>query len=202
MSESQRTTVRITVRAALRVLAEWRDSRTLIVTNQGSARVWPRLAEHPLDFHYNPSTMGGAVSLGLGIALAQKHLHVVVVTGDGALMMNLGALVTVAAAGAENLTVVVLDNGIYEVTGGQPLAAAAAGVDYPALARGAGLPTAAQFTDEPTWRAAAPEILTAPGPRLVSLRVERADPDDLATTLPPITERLAALQAALQAAGS
>ena len=43
----------------------------IVVTNQGSARIWPKLRSRPLDFHYNPSTMGGAIPLGLGLALAQ-----------------------------------------------------------------------------------------------------------------------------------
>ena len=81
---------RMAVRDALGVLVRCRDDRTLVVTNQGAARVWPLLESHALDFHYNPSTMGGAVPFGLGLALAKPALHVVVVSGDGALSMRIG----------------------------------------------------------------------------------------------------------------
>jgi sulfopyruvate decarboxylase subunit beta len=82
---------------ALRVLIEHCDENWIVVTNQGSARIWPKLVRRPRDLHYNPSTMGGAVSLALGLALAQPKRRVLCVTGDGALLMNLGSLVTVAA---------------------------------------------------------------------------------------------------------
>lgn len=186
------------LRAALQAIVETRDDRTLVVTNQGSARVWPLLANHRLDFHYNPSTMGGVVSLGLGFALSDPGLHVVVISGDGALTMNLGSLISVAAAGAANLTVVIMDNGIYEVTGGQTIAAREAGVDYAGLAKSVGFPSAFRFDDEDEWRRQAADVLGAPGPKLISLRVARALPEDMATALQPISERLSQLALALQ----
>lgn len=189
---------RISVRDALGVLVHNRNDAMLVVTNQGSARVWPLLADHPLDFHYNPSTMGGAVPFGLGLALANRGRHVLVVSGDGALAMNLGSLVTVGAARAANLTIVVLDNGLYEVTGGQKTAAGAAEADYAALARAAGFPTAFAFCEMSQWRADAPSALAAPGPRLISLRVERTPEQDLKTILPPIGTRLSRLTSALR----
>src|SRR5262245_56867701 len=99
---------RMDVVATLQVLIDQRLPDQIIVTNQASARIWPKLAEHPLDLHYNPSTMGGAIPLALGLALARPKQHVLVVSGDGALLMNLGALVTVVGCGAANLTIVVL----------------------------------------------------------------------------------------------
>ena len=51
-------------------------SYQITITNQGSAREWPKLCRHPLDFHYIPSAMGAAISLGLGLALAQPERHV------------------------------------------------------------------------------------------------------------------------------
>src|SRR5205814_3577055 len=109
---------------ALEVLINLRGPDQIVVTNQASARVWPKLSRHPLDFHYNPSTMGGAIPLALGLAMAQPRRHVLVVSGDGALLMNLGSLMTVAGSGVTNLTVVVLENELYEVTGGQKTPAA------------------------------------------------------------------------------
>ena len=185
---------RMSVRSALEVLTHWRDDATLVVTNQGSARVWPLLTEHPLDFHYNPSTMGGAIPFGLGLALAKPQLHVVVISGDGALHMSLGSLISVVAANVQNITIVVLDNGIYEVTGGQKTAASEANVDYVALAKSVGFPSAFGFSETGNWRDEASAALTSTGPRLISLRVERADPEDMATTLLAISMRLRDIQ--------
>ncbi|MFO0899901.1 MAG: thiamine pyrophosphate-dependent enzyme [Pirellulales bacterium] len=156
---------------ALEVIARLREER-LVVTTMGSAREWPKLSQHRFDVQFLPSAMGQATSLALGLALAQPQREVIVINGDGSLLMNLGTLVTIAASGAKNLTVVLLENGIYEVTGGQDIAAAHAGADFTTMARGAGIPTCASFDTLPAWQAAASELLTAPGPRFVSLKVE------------------------------
>ena len=82
-------------------------------------------------------TMGGAIPLALGMALARPERRVTALEGDGSLLMNLGALATVAASGAANLTVLLFCNRHYESSGGQALPAAP--VDFAALARGSGL---------------------------------------------------------------
>jgi sulfopyruvate decarboxylase subunit beta len=187
-------TSRMPVRDALQVLADVRGDEQVVITNQGSARVWPLIAQHPLDFHYNPSTMGGAVPFALGLALARAPQEVLVISGDGALLMSLGSLVSVAGAGAANLTIVVLDNGIYEVTGGQKIPAATSGVDFAGLARCAGFPTAAEFRSLDAWRDQAAAVLAARGPRFVSLRVEPADPADLTTQVPSLPEQIERLR--------
>jgi sulfopyruvate decarboxylase subunit beta len=163
------------VAEALAVLAGLRTDE-IVVTTMGAAREWPKLSHHPLDFHYLPSAMGQAPMLGLGLALARSPREVIVLNGDGSMLMNLGSLVTIAASGAQNLTLVVLENGIYEVTGGQTTAAAAsaAPVDLAAIARGAGIASAAMFDDLDHWRADAAAVLSAPGPRFVVLRVAPA----------------------------
>jgi Thiamine pyrophosphate-requiring enzymes [acetolactate synthase, pyruvate dehydrogenase (cytochrome), glyoxylate carboligase, phosphonopyruvate decarboxylase] len=187
-TSSERT--KMPVVEALQVLIERRQANRLVVTNQGASRLWPKLARHPLDLHYNPSTMGGAVPLALGLALAQPQREVLVVSGDGALLMSLGSLVTVAGSGAVNLTVVVLDNGLYEVTGGQQTPAAKSCVDYVGLARSAGFPSASRFADLVVWREQASAAMTAPGPRLISLEVDRAPPEYLRSATPPLAEQL------------
>src|SRR3954469_590197 len=78
--------------AALQVLIDLRRDDQVVVTNQASARIWPKLSQRALDLHYNPSTMGGAIPLALGLAIAQPDRQVLVVSGDGALLMNLGSL--------------------------------------------------------------------------------------------------------------
>jgi thiamine pyrophosphate-dependent acetolactate synthase large subunit-like protein len=184
-------------RDALQVLAEARASDAIVVTNQGSARIWPLVAQHPLDFHYNPSTMGGAVPFALGLAVASAPREVIVVSGDGALVMSLGSLVSVVAAGAANLTVVVLDNGIYEVSGGQLTPSAQTQFDFAAIARGIGFPTACAFNSADLWRTNAERVLAAPGPRFISLCVEPADAADLATPATPLPDQLERLRQAL-----
>jgi sulfopyruvate decarboxylase subunit beta len=179
--------------AALQVLIDLREDEQIVITNQASARIWPKLANHPLDFHYNPSAMGGAIPLGLGLALAQPHRHVLVVSGDGSLLMSLGSLITVAASGAANLTIVVLENKLYEVTGGQKTPATDAAVDLPVLARAAGFPSVAGFNNLTEWHDRAASVLRLKGPRFVTLQVERTPREYLAGITPPIREQLARL---------
>ena len=116
---------------ALQVVHRLRTDQ-IVVTTMGTAREWPRLSQHPLDLHYIPSSMGQSPTLALGLAIAQPQRNVIVFTGDGSLLMNLGCLVTIVASGAKNLTLIVIDNGVYEVTGGQRTAGAVAGVDFAA----------------------------------------------------------------------
>lgn len=90
--------------------------------------------------------MGGAAMLGLGLALAQPTRRVLVITGDGEMLMGLGALATIAVQQPPNLAVVVLDNEHYSETGGQETATRH-GVDLAAIARGAGIADARLVTD-------------------------------------------------------
>jgi sulfopyruvate decarboxylase subunit beta len=181
---------------ALRVLVEHCGER-IVVTNQGSARIWPKLVRRDLDFHYNPSTMGGGVPLALGLALAQPTREVLAVSGDGSLLMSLGSLVTVVAAGAKNLTVILLDNAMYEVTGGQKTPATRTRVDYCGLARSVGFTSVAQFADLAEWRQQASGILGEPGPRFVWLTVGPAPTEYLKASTPPLGEQLAGLRRGL-----
>lgn len=175
---------------ALRVLSDIRPNDQVVITNQSSARHWPRLSNHPLDFNYNPSTMGGAVPFGLGVALGKPDREVVIVSGDGSLLMSLGCLVTVTASGATNVSVVLLDNGLYEVTGGQKTPAADIDVDFAGLARAAGFPNVAHFWNLDDWRARAAAILAARGPRFLWLQVGPTPRDVYSDKARPITERL------------
>ena len=187
----------IPVVAALQVLADRCCDNQIVVTNQGSARIWPQLRRRPLDWHYNPSTMSGAIPLVLGLALAQPQREVLAISGDGSLLMSLGSLVTVVGSGATNLTVVLLDNGLYEVTGGQETPAARVAVDYAGLARAAGFPSTAEFRDLADWQARATDVLALPGPRFIRLVVGAAPHEYLTSSTPPLAEQLAGLRLAL-----
>src|SRR5438105_10523358 len=100
-------------REALEVLVGHRGDR-VVVTTMGSVALWPQLSDSPLDFHYLPSSMGQGVPVGLGLCLAKPGRGVIVLTGDGGTLMNLGCLVT-AAQFAVPLYVLLVDNGLYEV---------------------------------------------------------------------------------------
>ena len=188
---------RLPVSEALQVLVDLRHASDVVVTNQASARLWPTLSDHGLDLNYNPSTMGGAIPLALGLALAQPQREVTVLTGEGSLLMSLGSLVTVVASGATNLSVVVLDNGMYEVTGGQATPATHAAVDFAVLAQSAGFPVVGHYADLARWQAGAAAARSSPGPRLLWLHVGPTDPMILRTRSPAIKPRIARLRDAL-----
>jgi thiamine pyrophosphate-dependent acetolactate synthase large subunit-like protein len=186
-----------TLREVLEVLAEHRGER-IVITTMASVGVWKQLSDSPLDFFYIPSAMGQAPDLGLGLALAQPERGVVVVNGDGSMLMNLGSLVTLASHTLP-LYLLILDNGIYEVTGGQPTAGAGH-TDFAGLARAAGIGRVYAFDSLPAWKNSAAEALCGPGPVVVSLQVEGRRGEKTPTPPRPITEQITRLRAALAAA--
>jgi len=181
--------------AALEVLLGLR-TRQVVVTTMGATREWSKLSHHALDFHYLPSAMGHAPLLGLGLALAQPDREVIAFNGDGGMLMGLGGLVTIAAARPTNFTLIVLENGIYEVTGGQTTAGSGV-VDFAAMGRAAGLVSVRDFDQLDAWRAAAAECLAMPGPRMIVLHVEPVGGDYQLPTLEPAAGRLQRFCAAL-----
>lgn len=89
--------------------------------------------------------MGGSTSLALGLALAQPDKPVIVITGDGEMMMGIGSLATIAARQPANLTIVVLDNGHFGETGMQR-SHTSLGTDLVAVAKGFGIPDSIAIT--------------------------------------------------------
>jgi thiamine pyrophosphate-dependent acetolactate synthase large subunit-like protein len=159
----------MTHREALEVLAANRGDQ-VVITTMGSIAVWPTLSDTPLDFAYIPSSMGQGISLGLGLALAlAQRRRVVAVSGDGSLLMNLGSLVTVANLPAA-LTILLIDNGLYEVTGGQDVAGAGR-TDFAGLATAAGIKRVYTFQNRADWQSRASESLSGDGPVFVWLKV-------------------------------
>ncbi|HMH18866.1 MAG TPA: thiamine pyrophosphate-dependent enzyme [Burkholderiales bacterium] len=114
-----------------------RRGELLVVAGLGSA-AWDCTAagDHPLTFPLW-GAMGSACMMGLGLALAQPGRRVLVVTGDGEMLMGLGSLATIGSHGPRNLAVVVLDNERYGETGMQKTHTAH-GVDLAAVARACG----------------------------------------------------------------
>jgi thiamine pyrophosphate-dependent acetolactate synthase large subunit-like protein len=187
---------------ALQVLHAARGD-AVVVTSMGTAREWAvHFESHPLDFIHVPSAMGHTPGWGLGLALAQPRRRVIVCCGDGSLQMNLGCLVTIAAARPRNLTLLVFDNGAYEVTGGQPTPAAtvgAGGVDFTALARAAGFENLHTVPALDAWRAGANAILYGAGPVFAVLPITADPAAGPVGPLPPPTQRAATFAAALRA---
>jgi thiamine pyrophosphate-dependent acetolactate synthase large subunit-like protein len=182
---------------ALEVVQRLRTDQ-IVVTTMGTAREWPRISQHPLDLHYIPSSMGQSPTLALGLALAQPRRNVIAFSGDGSLLMNLGCLVTIVAAGAKNLTLIVMDNGVYEVTGGQRTAGSAAGVDFAHLAKAAGFPSVNRFDELGDWQTDAASVLELAGPRCIVLVTEPVQGDYFLNVPGPIGPRLDMFRAALQ----
>ncbi|MCI0642650.1 MAG: thiamine pyrophosphate-dependent enzyme [Gemmataceae bacterium] len=184
-------------RQALEVLARHRGDR-IVITTMSSIGIWPEFSNSPLDFAYIPSAMGHAPSLGLGLALAQPKRGVLVVNGDGCMLMNLGVLVTLAHHPA-NVYLLVFDNGIYEVTGGQPHAGAKH-ADFAQLARGAGIQRVYSFSTLEEWQAGAANALSGPGPVVVWLKVEARMGQKTPKAPLPMAEQISRLQTALDPA--
>jgi thiamine pyrophosphate-dependent acetolactate synthase large subunit-like protein len=167
----------------------------VVVTTMGSAGIWPHLSDGPLDFAYLPSAMGHGPDLGLGLALARPERGVVVVNGDGGTLMNLGFLVTVANHPAE-LYLVIIDNGLYEVTGGQRTAGTGH-TDFAGMARAAGIGRVYAFDTVEAWRAGAAEALAGPGPVVIWLKVEGRLGQKTPLPPRPMAEQIARLRQAL-----
>jgi thiamine pyrophosphate-dependent acetolactate synthase large subunit-like protein len=184
----------MTHRQALEVLAAHRGRR-VVITTHGSVDLWVGLSDTALDFAYVPTTMGQAPALGLGVALARPETGVIVVNGDGAMLMSLGGLVTLAGCPA-NLVLVIIDNGVYEVTGGQRVAGAGR-TDFAGLARAAGIPRAYAFASAAAWRAGAAAAVAEPGPAVICLEVVDRPGTCAPTLAPPLDAQIARLRQAL-----
>jgi thiamine pyrophosphate-dependent acetolactate synthase large subunit-like protein len=126
----------------------------------------------PQNF-YMIGSMGLAVPIALGTAIAQPKRHVVALEGDGSLLMQLGCLATVAMQAPKNLTIVVWDNGMYQITGAQPTATAAS-ADLVAVARGAGIANSAWAADEDEFERLFAAALEDSGPSLIVARIDDA----------------------------
>jgi thiamine pyrophosphate-dependent acetolactate synthase large subunit-like protein len=176
---------------ALEILAAARGQH-IVMTTHGSIDPWFSLSDTALDFSYVPVSMGQAPLLGLGLALGQPCHGVVVVTGDGSILMNLGCLVTLAKHPA-NLFLIIIDNGVYEVTGGQPTVGAGH-IDFVELARAAGIQRVYAFETAQEWRAQASEALSGPGPVVIWLRVSARQGQRAPMAARPMGEQLRRLR--------
>jgi thiamine pyrophosphate-dependent acetolactate synthase large subunit-like protein len=128
-------------------------------------------AGHRPQNFYMLGSMGLAFPIALGVALAQPRRRVFALEGDGSLLMQLGCLSTIATLKPKNLTMVVMDNGIYQITGAQPTPAAAT-TDLMAVAVGCGLTNSTWAADEEDFERLIDQSLTSSEPMLIGVRID------------------------------
>lgn len=146
----------------------------LVVTGLGSPTYDAYAAgDHNLNF-YLWGAMGGAAMAGLGLALAQPKRRVLVITGDGEMLMGIGSLATIACEAPKNLSIAVINNGHYGETGMQP-AHTARGVDLTGIARAAGFKSATTISGMAALQRWLPECHDKTGPVFADIHVS-ADP--------------------------
>src|SRR5258707_7285743 len=154
---------------AIAALVEQRAGAITIATEQAIG-AWRAAVSEPaneIPDHLDiVGCMGSASTIGLGIALAQPERKVIVVDGDGSLLMQLGSLVTIAGAAPANFYHFVFENGVYETSGSQPLPAEGR-FDLHEMARAAGYAHSVQYADAEAFASALPSLLHLRGPVFV-----------------------------------
>lgn len=126
---------------------------------------------------YMLGSMGLAVPIALGVALAQPQRKVIALEGDGSILMQLGSLATVAERKQRNLAIVIMDNGTYQITGGQPTHTQA-GADIVGIARASGIAQSAWAADEAAFEELIRLSLNEDGPWLIGCRIDKEKPVD------------------------
>ena len=151
---------------ALRGLIKPRD---LVVAVYQSCFDW--LALCPRDLNYvSTGAMGQASSHALGLAIGSPDRQVIVLDGDGSLLMNLGSLVTIATVRPQHFLHIVFENGVYEVNGEHPTPGAGH-VKFAAMAKAAGYQKAVCFSELEAFEAALPSLFAANGPVMAVLKI-------------------------------
>ncbi|UFZ07902.1 thiamine pyrophosphate-dependent enzyme [Bradyrhizobium ontarionense] len=167
-------------RAAVKALVAERGD-LLVVSGLGSSSYDVFAAgDHPANF-YLWGAMGGAVMIGLGLALAQPSRPVAVITGDGEQLMGLGSLATSAAKKPKNLSIVVLDNAHFGETGMQ-MSHSGLGVSLEQIASGAGFRSVSTILDHAALQAFRPKLRDLAGPHFAVVAIST---DHVDRALPP-----------------
>ncbi len=172
---------------ALRAIHADLDGRA-VVTIMGAVAAELQTVGHRPNFFYLQHAMGLASSLGLGLALTRPDVPVVVLDGDGSLLMNLGGLTTLARYRPRNLVHVVFDNESLLSVGGFPTATST-GSDLAAMARAAGIPRTATADTLDTFVAAFREALAAGDLTTLVAKVEAVGPSAYVTDLTLLENR-------------
>ena len=143
--------------------------------------------QRPENF-YMLGSMGLAVPIALGVAIAQPGRRTFVLEGDGSILMQLGALGTVAAQAPKNLAIVAFDNGMYQITGRQQSLTAGT-VDLVAMAKGAGLAQSEWARDESHFEALVDRALRGDGPWFIGARIDASKPAAVTERDPALIRR-------------
>jgi sulfopyruvate decarboxylase subunit beta len=154
----------------LKALARHVGDGDIVLPVYSTAFDWIDIRPHPLNY-LSHGAMGLASSHALGLALGRPDKRVIVLDGDGSLLMNLGTLVTIGAAAPRNLFHFVCRNGTYEANGGHPIPNAA--VDFNGLAAAAGYRQVDEFSALADFEARIPEVLRQEGPVFATLHIEK-----------------------------
>ena len=157
---------------ALRAINEARGD-AIVVPTMTTVPAWRTIAPDALSIAC-VGFMGGASSLGLGLALAQPDRRVIVLDGDGSLLMQLGSLATVAGAAPPNYTHLLFANGVYQTSGSQTIPAGP-GIDFAGMAAATGYPATTRIDTLEEFRIRLPELLTTAGPVFAELATEEAE---------------------------
>lgn len=180
---------------ALEMLAA-RITDQIVVATYSTASEWIEITDRDLNY-FSSGAMGLASSHGLGLALARPERRIIVLDGDGSLLMNLGTLVTIGKVAPRNFTHLVFRNGTYEANGGHPTPGPDA--DFEGLARAAGIAkaftahTLAEFGDRIDY------LINEDGPVFGCIAVEQGPLGPRSYKDMYKAERRAALRAALDA---
>jgi thiamine pyrophosphate-dependent acetolactate synthase large subunit-like protein len=121
--------------------------------------------------YYMLGSMGLACPIALGVAIAQPKRQVIALEGDGSLLMQLGCLSTIAARAPKNLTIIIFDNGVYQITGAQKTPAAGI-ADIAAIARASGIVASTWAADEEDFERLVDAALAHPAPSLIAVRID------------------------------
>lgn len=165
-----------------------RLEQCIVVTIMGAVAAELQSLGHRPGFFYLEHAMGVASSMGLGIALARPELRVVVLDGDGSILMNLGGLTTLARYRPRNLVHVVFDNESLLSVGGFPTATST-GSDIAGMAAAAGIPRTATVRTVEEFAAAVNEALAAGDLTTIVAKVEARGPATYATDLTMLENR-------------
>jgi thiamine pyrophosphate-dependent acetolactate synthase large subunit-like protein len=142
----------------------------IVVSSYSTASDWIEVIDRPLNYFFH-GAMGLCSSHGLGLALAFPNRRVIVLDGDGSLLMNLSTLVTIAAVAPKNFMHCVFQNGTYEANGGHPIPNPT--TDFEGIARSAGIVKSTTISTLQDFKARMPGLIKEPGPVFVSLQVEQ-----------------------------
>jgi sulfopyruvate decarboxylase subunit beta len=160
----------------------------IVVTIMGAVAAELYMLGHRHNFFYLEHAMGLASSMGLGIALSMPRHKVIVIDGDGSLLMNLGTLSTMARYKPGNLLHIVFDNESLLSVGGFPTATAT-GTDLAGIARASGVPRVAEANTPESLKAAVTEALASDTLTTIISKVEAVSPKSFYIDLPLLENR-------------